>query len=67
MYGHVFVDWTGEILIPKMPVLIRHHKKPTAKGCDGRFMLFPCQTALTMQRRLHLRGQQMVILPMKIS
>ncbi|HEY6095856.1 MAG TPA: APC family permease [Gallionellaceae bacterium] len=25
------------------------------------------QTALTMQRRLHLRGQQMVILPMKIS
>ncbi len=25
------------------------------------------QTALTMQRRLHLRGQQMVILPMKVS
>ncbi|HEU0186739.1 MAG TPA: APC family permease [Gallionellaceae bacterium] len=25
------------------------------------------QTALTMQRRLHLRGQQMVILPMKIG
>jgi hypothetical protein len=24
------------------------------------------QTALTMQRRLHLRGQQMVILPMKV-
>lgn len=25
------------------------------------------QTALTMQRRLHMRGQQMVILPMKVS
>jgi len=25
------------------------------------------QTALTMQRRLHLRGQQMVILPMKVG
>ncbi|MDO9100870.1 MAG: hypothetical protein Q7J20_01150 [Candidatus Nitrotoga sp.] len=25
------------------------------------------QTALTMQRHFHLRGQQMVILPMKIS
>ena len=25
------------------------------------------QTALTMQRRLHLRGQQMVILPMKVN
>ncbi len=25
------------------------------------------QTALTMQRRMHLRGQQMVILPMKVS
>jgi hypothetical protein len=25
------------------------------------------QTALTMQRRLHLRGQQMVILPMMIN
>jgi amino acid transporter len=25
------------------------------------------QTALTMQRRLHLRGQQMVILPMKVT
>ncbi|MGA8148906.1 MAG: APC family permease [Gallionellaceae bacterium] len=25
------------------------------------------QTALTMQRRLHLRGQQMVILPMKVA
>jgi hypothetical protein len=25
------------------------------------------QTALAMQRRLHLRGQQMVILPMKVT
>jgi hypothetical protein len=25
------------------------------------------QTALAMQRRLHLRGQQMVILPMKVA
>jgi len=25
------------------------------------------QTALTMQNRLHLRGMQMVILPMKVS
>jgi hypothetical protein len=25
------------------------------------------QTALTMQRRLHMRGQQLVILPMKVS
>jgi len=25
------------------------------------------QTALTMQSRLHLRGMQMVILPMKVS
>ena len=25
------------------------------------------QTALAMQRRLHLRGQQMVILPMKVD